>query len=379
MPTGHLVFAVGDALFAAALDLDALEVSGEPFPVVTDVLRPVRRQAIIEAGSANYGFSRGGTLVHVQREEVTRNRVPALVDRDGRVQRLDLRPAPYVNPRISPDGRRLALQTLEDDGRGDIWIYDLSGQSQVRQLTTGGDNFFPLWTPDSRRVTFVSNRDGTRSIYWQLADGGALAQRLTTAREGSSERPDAWSPDGRILAYRVYRDQRATIWTLTRGGEARPFHDPGPGITAYEAAFSPDGKWLAYTSTETGADEISIMPFPGPGAPVRLTRDGGTFPMWSPDGREIFYRHSFHKQISRTQGARLFSLPISTAGTVQFGNERTLPLEGFLVFNTYRDYDITPDGTRFLLIYHVGRPARPPRIGVVQNWFEELKARAPAR
>ncbi len=307
---------------------------------------------------------------------MTRERVPALVDRDGRVRRLDLPPAPYVNPRLSPEGSRVLVQTLEDDGSGDVWVYDLSGKSQVRQLTVGGKSWYPLWTPDGRRVTFVADRDGTRSIYWQLADGSAGPERLTTASPAVGHRPDSWSPDGCVLAFRAYdKDGNASIWTWTPDKRTERFHTL-PGTSQYEAAFSPDGRWLAFTSTETGDDQVLVMPFPGPGAPVRLTRDGGCFPMWSPDGRELFYRRSYLRQLSRTQGARLLSVPISTRGSVAFGAERTLPMEGFLVFNTYKDYDIARDG-RFLLIVPVKSPSRPPRINVVQSWFEELRVRVP--
>jgi Tol biopolymer transport system component len=118
-------------------------------------------------GFASYGFSDRGTLVYVRAEVVGRDRVLALVDRQGGVERLAVPPGPYVNPRLSPDGTRLLVQTLEDDGRAEIWVWDLSANRQTRQLTTGGNNKYPIWTPDSKRVTFVSNRYGTWSIYWQ--------------------------------------------------------------------------------------------------------------------------------------------------------------------------------------------------------------------
>jgi Tol biopolymer transport system component/predicted Ser/Thr protein kinase len=379
VPTGHLVFARGDDLFALAFDPGSMTVSGKPARVLAGVQRPVKRRGTIETGFASHGFSRGGTLVYVPREDVTRERVPALVERAGGAQPLDVPPAPFVNPRLSPDGRRVAIQTLEEDGRGEIWVYDLSGKNRIRQLTAGGNSWYPLWTPDSRHVTFVSDRDGTRSIYRQLADGSAVAERLTTAAAGASQRPDSWSPDGAILAYRVYMgDGDAGIWMLTPGAGSEPklFHDV-PGSDQYESVFSPDGRWLAYASDESGEDEVYILPFPGPGPPVRLTREGGGHPMWSPDGRQVFYRRSFHRHLSRSQGARLFSMPITARGGVEFGAERMLPLEGFLVFNTYKDYDITADGKRFLLIVPVAGAMRPPRISVVQNWFEELKARVP--
>ena len=119
-----------------------------------------------------------------------------------------------------------------------------------------------------------------------------------------------------------------------------------------------------------------MQPYPPTGAKVRVTQAGGTFPIWSPDGRELIYRRSFDAEPYRSEGARLYSVPVTTVGSFGFGAERALPIDGFLVFNTFRDYDITRDGKRLLLVYPAERRARSPQIHIVQNWFEELAARA---
>jgi hypothetical protein len=201
---------------------------------------------------------------------------------------------------------------------------------------------------------------------------------LTTAAKGTIHRPDSWSPDGKTLAFRIYEGDESSIWTVSPGVGSEPklFHHVR-GSNQYETSFSPDGKWLAYTSTTTGSDEIFVTAFPRKGPPVRVTQEGGSFPIWSPDGRELIYRRSFHKQISRSQEARLFSVPIMAQGGIEIGAERTLPIEGFLIFNTYRDFDLASDGLRFVMIYPAGSAVRRPRIHIVQNWFEELKARVP--
>jgi serine/threonine-protein kinase len=370
VPTGHLVYAVKDVLFALPFDVEGMTVSGRAVPVVTDVQRaPVPR---LHTGFAGYGFSDRGTLVFVRSEDVTSNRVLALVSRKGHVQRLDLAPGPYVNPRLSPDGARLLVQTLDRDGRGDVWVYELSGKSHIRQITLGGNSWHPIWAPDSRRVTFVSDRDGRPKLYWQRIDGQA-AEPLALVEEGW---PDSWSPHGPTLAYRTaQRRNDVGIWTLVPGAAPKPFHDLA-GSDQSEGAFSPDGKWLAYTSNETGAEEIFLQPFPATGAKFRVTQRGGSFPIWSPDARELFYRRSFYSDLNRSHGARLFGVDITTEGSVEFGAERALPLEGFLVFFSYRDFDVTRDDGRFLMVFPEKPPA-PPRIAVVQNWFEELKARVP--
>jgi dipeptidyl aminopeptidase/acylaminoacyl peptidase len=373
--SGHLVYAVKDALFALPFDVDTLETSGQPVQLVSRVHRPPTPW--LQAGYASYGVSDRGSLVYVRSEEVGWNRVLAFVDRKGVVRRIDIPPAPYVNARLSPAGNRLLVQTLDADGRTDIWMYELSGNKQIRQLTLDGRSRYPLWTPDGTRVTFVSDREGTPAIYWQRIDGHA-AERLTAPAPLS--RPDAWSPDGSILAYRIARGTDESIWTLRAGrGSSPELFDDVPNSSQYEAAFSPDGKWLAYTSAETGADEVFVQPFPATGVKVRVTQQGGAFPIWSPDGRELIYRRSFDKNLNRSRGASLFAVDIGAAGgVVEFGPERVLPLEGFMVFNTYRDYDITRDN-RFLMVYPSERSSGALRITVVQNWFEELKARVPAK
>jgi serine/threonine-protein kinase len=372
--TGHLVYAARDTLFALPFDVDGLTVSGRPLALVAGVHRSLKPSQ--HAGFASYALSDDGTLVYLRAEDVARSRILGFADRQGGVQELGVPPGPYVNPRLSQDGRRLLVQTLDEQGRGDIWVWDLSGRSQIRQLTMGGHSRYPLWTPDSARVTFVSDRDGTPAIYSQRIDGQA-PERL--ALLGDYGRPDSWSPDGSTLAYRSARRNESTaIWTLEPGAGRQPalFYDL-PDSDQYESAFSPDGRWLAYTSTETGADEVFVQPFPATGAKVRVTQRGGNFPVWSPDGKGLFYRRSFDKDLNRSHGARLFAVDVTTNGGFEFGPERELPMKGFLVFNTYRDYDVAQDNKRFLMVFPAGGPPGLPRISVVQNWFEELKTRVP--
>jgi serine/threonine-protein kinase len=376
--TGHLVYAAENVVLARAFSLNGLNLSGGPVPVITGVQRTVRPD--LNTGFASYSFSNSGTLVYVHEAEVPRNRVLALIDRKGGMQRLDVPPAPYVNPRLSPDARQLAVQTLEDDGRSEIWVYNLSGQTQIRQLTAAGNSSRPLWAPDGTRVTFDSDRDKGRSIYWQSADGSGVPERLTIAEEGTSHHARSWSAHGPTLSFTVEADGNTGIWTVVpgRGNKPEPFYDI-PASKQDESAFSPDGKWLAYTSDESGRQEIHVQPFPATGRKHQLTQEGGTFALWSPDGREIFYRRTF-QQVTRSQGMRLFAVPIQTDGRFEFGNERTLPLDRFLAFRGYQDYDITPDGQRFLMVVlPEGGEARSPRIHIVQNWFEDLQERVPLR
>jgi serine/threonine-protein kinase len=248
MPSGYLVYGVDESLFARRFDLSARALAGGPISVVEDV-------------SAGFGpqfdISASGSLVYIPAgSSGTGDRTLAVVAPDGREQVLEgIPPGAYSSPRVSPDGTRVVVQTTEDapltTNAARVWIYDLSGDTALRPLTQSGKNFHPIWTPDSQRVTFASDRDGPVSIYWQAADGSGVPERLTTAGDGTEHWPDLWSPDGRTLAYQVVSGADYDIWTLSLDSPdaPRPFA-VGPA-RQHGAAFSPDGRWLAL-GTGTG-------------------------------------------------------------------------------------------------------------------------------
>ena len=305
-------------------------------------------------------------------------RVLALVDRNGLVERLNAPPKQYLSPRLSPDGQTLVVQSVEDSGDL-IWVYDLTEDTAIRQLTFEGNNQRPVWTPDSQHITFSSDRDGTMSLYWMPADGSGVAERLTTAEEGTRHRMWSWSPDGELLVFNVQRGSTSEwdIWTLSvDDGETQSLYDT-PGTTYQGAELSPNGEWLAYQSdSSTGTTDIYVEPFPPTGSRHRISQDGGLYPLWSPEGSELFYRPS-----AGVTRITLRSVDIVTEPAFAFSNEQTLPIEGFTVVGSYRDYDMSPDGERLLMVFPAdrpdsGEPARP-QINIVLNWFEELKERVP--
>ena len=203
--TGHIVYAVDDVLFAVPFDPDALEVVGGPVAMVEGV----------RGTSPQYAVSDSGSLVFVPVGGA--ERTLALVDRNGEVERLNVPPKEYLSPRLSPDGQTLLVLSVEDS-ENVIWVYDLTGNRAIQQLTFEGDNKRnPVWTPDSQRITFSSDRDGTMSLYWMPADGSGVAERLTTAEEGTSHWMGSWSPDGELLVFNVERDltNEREIWTLS--------------------------------------------------------------------------------------------------------------------------------------------------------------------
>ena len=366
--TGHIVYTINDVLFAVPFDLDTLEVMGGPVAMVEGVW----------AAPPQYAVSDSGSLVFVPGGAATSERTLGLVDRDGAVKRLNVPPKEYLNPRLSPAGQTLVVQSLEDS-ESVIWVYDLTGDTAIQQLTFEGDNQRPVWTPDSQRITFSSDRDGTMSLYWMPADGSGVAERLTTAEEGTSHWMGSWSPDGGLLVFNVVRDLLTDrdIWTLSVDDrETQSLYD-APDTLFIGAELSPNGEWLAYGMGPSGQiADIYVEPFPPTGSRRRISQDGGYSPLWSPGGSELFYRPP-----AESGERTLRSVDIVTEPAFAFSNEQTLPVAGFNVVSGYRDYDMSPDGKRLLMVFPAeqsdsGEPARP-QFNIVLNWFEELKERVP--
>ena len=300
-----------------------------------------------------------------------------LVDRNGVIEPLNVPPNRYLSPRFSPDGRRLAVQTDNEDG-STIWIYELSEDTQIRPLAGEGNNRHPIWTPDGERVTFASDRDGTWNTYWQPADGSGVAEPLLMVEDESYKTPESWSSDGQTLT--IHKE--ASLWTMSLDDQAtlELFYDAASDQLG--SSFSPDGQWIAYTDAQKGPN-IYIQPFPPTGVRPQITQQGGAMPMWSPDGDELFYRTQAQAGIGGGANAlaRLMAINITTDPALRWTNERVLPIEGFVTVSAYRDYDITPDGEQFLMVFSAeqsesGEPVRP-QINIVLNWFEELKERVP--
>ncbi|MBZ5620472.1 MAG: serine/threonine-protein kinase [Acidobacteriia bacterium] len=373
VPTGHLVYALGGSLFAVAFDLSRLEVLSDRVAVVEGITR-----ASADApGAAHFSFSRNGTLIYLANSS---SAVPwlkraqgtdiGLSDRNGKVEPLKLPPRPYESPRVSPDGTRIAFGT-DDGNEAIVWTYDLSGRSAIRRLTFGGHDRFPTWYADSKRVVFQSGREGDSAIFWQAVDSGK-AERLTRPAPGESHEPQACSPKGDWLLFDVMKATDVSLWTYSfRDRKATPFSDVHSAVRT-GAVFSPDGQWVAYGSSE--GRTLYVEPFPPTGIrhqfPSKDNRPNQ--PVWSPDGKEIFY----------IPGPGQFaSVGIMTKPAFMFGNAVVLSRE-FLGAPSLvrRPYDITPDG-KFVSTIRPGQAvpgnSDAGRIQVVLNWFEDLRARVP--
>jgi eukaryotic-like serine/threonine-protein kinase len=369
--TGHLVYALGGIMFAVPFDVRRLEVTGGAVAMVEGV----RRSAGNTTGTVQFGFSTTGSLVYIPGPASASNQFAAaeiaLTDRKGGIERLKLPPGPYLFPRASPDGTRIAFE-MDDRKQAAVWVYDLSGASSMRRLTFGGNNRFPIWTSDSKRVAFQSDREGDRAVFWQPADGTGKAERLTTPEPGESHAPESWAPKANRLLFSVTKGPDVSLSTFSlQDRKATPFGDVHSSLPT-GAVFSPDGLWVAYTSAERGITTIFVQPFPATGEKHQLVVEGSnTVPhkvAWSPDGKELFY-------VPRLGGFEAVS--ITTRPIFSFGNAMQVP-RPFQPGppNSRTLFDVTPTG-RFLGLIVSGQPdlSAAPSIQVVLNWTEELKAK----
>ncbi len=357
--SGHLVYAQGGSLMAVPFDAQRLAVTGAAVPVVENVSHAPT------AGAAQYSISTIGSLVYVPGGVQANQRKLVWVSRNGAEQHAAAPERAYMFPRISPDGRRVAAGIAEQETQ--LWLYDPSREALTRFTFDGNVNLNASWTPDGKRIAFQSSKEGPPNIYWQQADGSGGLERLTTSEYAHV--PMSWSPDGQLLAFiEVNPSTQRDIWILRMSDrKAQPFLK-----TRFDESvprFSPDGRWLAYVSNESGRYEIYVQPYPGPGGKWQISTEGGAEPAWNANGRELFYR----------SGGKMMAVDIATQPAFAAGKPRVL-FEGRYELSpaTSPNYDVSPDGQRFLMLRPSEQEASAPtQINVVLNWFEELKRRVP--
>jgi eukaryotic-like serine/threonine-protein kinase len=357
--SGHLVYTQGGSLMAVPFDPGRLAVTGTAVPVVEDVMQsPV-------SGAAQYSISATGSLAYIPGGVQSAQLRLVWVNRNGAEQPLAVPARSYMLPRLSPDGRRVAVAITEQETH--IWLYDFAREAWTRLTFEGEANSVPVWTPDGKRIAFNSSKEGPLNIFWQLSDGSGGLERLTTSQYLHS--PESWSPDGQLLAFfEVNPATQRDIWVLRISDrKAQPFLR-----TQFDEAvpqFSPDGRWLAYVSNETGRQEIYVQSYPGPGGKWQISTEGGTEPVWNPNGRELFCRN----------GDKMMAVDITTQPSFSAGKPRML-FQGRYVPAPFpaSNYDVSRDGQRFLMLKRVEQEqAAPTQINVVLNWFEELKQKVP--
>jgi serine/threonine-protein kinase len=389
--SAHIVYARLGTLLAQPFDVTRLAVTGKPVGVVEDVMQDVNSPFTIgNSGTAQFSVASNGTLAYLPGGTAPEgDYVTVWVDRNGVDTEVGI-PSRSVagRPRISPDGLRIALPALEGIG-----IFDLARQSfQILTSSAWGspairsapERRFVTWHPDGERVTFTGADD---DLYWMRADGSGEAERLTTsdANARSSPRvqvPTSWSPDGRTLLFTqrlglaapVNRD----VWTLTLGDStpaARPFLVSDSDESSAE--LSPDGRYIAYESNQSGRTEVYVQPFPGPGRRELISTDGGGQPLWARNGRELFYRASGPGPMMR-----MMVVDVTLGHAFTAGKPRVLwetMRARYPAGTGGRTYDIAPNGRRFVMIQQRDSAPQPPvtHVVLVQNWLDELKRLVP--
>jgi serine/threonine-protein kinase len=281
------------------------------------------------------------------------------VDRGGQATPVLSERGDFSAPRISPDGRKVAVKRSLGGGAGsELWIDDLERGS--RRRLTSRIMGAAIWTPDGKSLTFWPI--DASQLYSRLADGTGTARPLLEHPvEGSSFLPQSWSPDGQVLA--LLRFPERDIWMLPDGGEASPYLATPSNERL--PVFSPDGRWLAYVSDESGQDEVYVQPYPGPGARRMISAKGGQAPLWSADGREIFYQGG--------AGERMMAVSFADEPRLRVGEPRLLFAGSYQSHDLVREFDVAPDGQRFLMIE---RP-EARSVNLVLNWLDELKRLVP--
>jgi len=359
IPTGHILFGRGSNVYAVPFDPDRLELKGSPVQVLEGGM-------LGEAwGTMMLAVSPTGTLIYSPRGAVggDSNCVYSY-DLHGHATALIGSPDSYGAATVSPDGRRIA--TYMNAANDDIWVYDIARRLRTRFTFGGGNNWFPLWTPDGKRIIYTAERRGPANLFWRPVDGSGGEERLATGAD--AQYPTSCSADGRYLAYH----QQASggnfdIWVLPLAGDRTPRLFLHSQFDESFASFSPDGRWMCYQSNESGQFEIYAVPFPKGDGKWQISTGGGICPAWGKGGREIIYYRSATRSMMR--------VPVAYDPDVRPGKSEELfrlPAEPVSVSTASRDGE-------HIVVILPGPEQKPGTLVVVLNWFEELKKKLSAQ
>ena len=349
--SGYMVYLESRALLAVPFDSKSGEVQGSPIPLLE--------------GIAEFDISDSDALIY---RESTKGAQLVSIDRSGERRTLDGEAGAYQHPRFSPDGRSLAV-SVSPVLQSDIWVVDLERGTRIRLTSEGAVNNGPIWSPDGSRLAFNSARSAP-GIYSMASDGSGNP-KLLLKREGPPRLPSSWAPDGRWIAFvELNRDTGADIWLLDVGdsGSSMPYL-----VTPFEEhspKFSPDGRWMAYVSNESGREQVYVQPAAGPGTKWTISTAGGTEPVWSDDGKELYYRSA----------AGMTVVSVDSGQGFEPGKPRVMFDDTFnFAVGGVANYDVAPEGGRLLMVQAIQEGSEPAQLRVVLNWTEELKRSASER
>jgi eukaryotic-like serine/threonine-protein kinase len=361
--SGHLIFARDGVLFANAADIDRLALKGG----ATGIIDGVAVAMSLPGGAMQAAVAGDGTLVYLP---ATRGAVTTLAwrSRQGNEIILPAPPHAYDQPRVSPDGRRVAVHV--SDGDNDLWIWESTTETLTRLTFERGLDSFPAWTTDGKRIVYVSAAGGGTNLFIRAADGTGQPEPLLAKPPESSGAlvANGMTPDGRFLIYSVGVPSNIMKLPLDGSREPQPVLN-NPQYAERSGQVSPDARWIAYQSDESSTFQVYVRPFPNvDGGRWQVSAEGGSVPIWHPSGRELFYIDPAN---------RIMSVPIAAAATFSFGKP-VLALDfSDRPASVYRNYDIAPDGSRFILAKESQRGRGASQFIVVLNWLEELKQRVP--
>jgi len=364
--SGHLAWVNDGTLFVAPFDVERVELLGEPVPMLQGIA------ASTSEGAGQFSVASNGLLIYVGGDAGLPQYPIVRVDREGRSRPLWDEGATYAHPRLSPDGSKLAVSVLRDDNV-DVWVYDLEREVATRLTFDENYDADEVWSPDGEYLAFTSSRDGVGNVFLKRADGSGELEKLTS--QETSFWPSSWSADGRYLAG-VAVGNGLDVWILPvgDGGELEPF-ETSP-FAELEPNFSPNGRWIAYTSNESGRYEIYVRTFPAGQGKWQISDGGGGDPRWSRDGTELFFRTDEGMMVAPVEiGGRSFRAgkPRLLFSGDYRGGTSGLAIGGY----SFASYDVAADGRSFIMFPHADEARNAGHATLVTGWLAELARLSP--
>ena len=350
IPSGHLVYARGFTIFAVPFDAERLEVKGAPVPIEAGVWM------MQGSGQAAADFSNNGMLVFAPQGQLTAgNSTLAWMDRTGNISPLFDTLRLYTNPLLSPDGQKIAMGI--NAANNDVWIYHIGRAVLTRLTFGGGNNDFPIWSPDGKYIVYSAEKGKSPNLFRKPWDGSGIEERLTSSP--NTQVAGSFTSDGTTLSF----NENGDIWILPLDstGERKPWPFIQSAANEQWGIFSPDDRWMAYNSDESGKREVNVVAFPKREGKWQISNGGGDLAGWSMDGKELFYINN----------QSLMKVDVLAGTTFDF----SVPQKVCEIPSNANFADSSPDGEKFLVVVSRAGRLGIPQLEVVTEWFELVKGK----